>query len=122
MMKITADTNIILRYLLADDPVQTESGRSLIKEAEQVVIPLPVLYEVTWVLARGYKLDSHDIADALQALVASHKVQVMQSAVNAGLSLLRAGGDFADGAIAQEGLTMGADLFATFDRKAAKLL
>lgn len=42
--------------------------------------------------------------------------------VEAGLGLLRAGGDFADGVIAHSGHALGADQFATFDRRAAALL
>jgi predicted nucleic-acid-binding protein len=42
--------------------------------------------------------------------------------VEAGLALLDAGGDFADGVIAHEGRWLGADCFISFDKKAVKLM
>jgi predicted nucleic-acid-binding protein len=42
--------------------------------------------------------------------------------VEAGLAVLEAGGDFADGVIAHEGNWLGADAFVTFDKKAVALL
>ena len=43
-------------------------------------------------------------------------------AVEAGLALLEAGGDFADGVIAYEGNWLGAEVFVSFDKKAVELL
>ena len=43
-------------------------------------------------------------------------------AVEAGLAVLEAGGDFADGLIAYEGKFLGGDTFVSFDRKAVALL
>jgi predicted nucleic-acid-binding protein len=44
-------------------------------------------------------------------------------AAEAGFSaLLDAGGDFADGVIAYEGNSLGADSFVSFDKKAVKLM
>jgi predicted nucleic-acid-binding protein len=42
--------------------------------------------------------------------------------VEAGLALLDAGGDFADGIIAYEGRWLGAEMFVSFDKRAAKLM
>jgi predicted nucleic-acid-binding protein len=121
-MKITADTNIILRCLLDDDPKQTAAARELVQRAEQVAIPLAVLCEVVWTLTKGYKLASDKIADALEWLVDSDKVKTNRGAVDTGLAVLRAGGDFADGVIACEGFSLGGEVFATFDKKAASLI
>lgn len=43
-------------------------------------------------------------------------------AVEAGLSILEAGGDFADGVIAYEGIWLGGETFVSFDKHAVKLL
>ncbi len=43
-------------------------------------------------------------------------------AVEAGLALLEAGGDFADGIMAHEGKWLGGETFVSFDRQAVKLL
>lgn len=42
--------------------------------------------------------------------------------MEAGLAIMEAGGDFADGVIAHQRGTLGGDVFLTFDAKAAKLL
>ena len=49
-------------------------------------------------------------------------VVVNRPAAEAGLALLDAGGDFADGAIAYEGNWLGAETFVSFDKKAVKLI
>ena len=52
----------------------------------------------------------------------SANVVVNRPAAEAGLALLNAGGDFADGVVAYEGSWLGADTFVSFDKKAAKLM
>ena len=52
----------------------------------------------------------------------SANVVVNRPAAEAGLALLEAGGDFADGVIAFEGNWLGADTFVSFDKKAVKLI
>lgn len=121
-MKITADTNVLLRFLLNDDHKQaTTAGKSL-NNASLVAITLPALCEVVWALSQGYKMAATDIAYALEVLLASDNIEVNRGAVDAGLGLLRAGGDFADGVIAFEGLVLGGSVFTSFDKKAVSLL
>ena len=52
----------------------------------------------------------------------SKSVATNRPAIEAGLKLLEKGGDFADGAIAYEGYWLGAEEFASFDKKAVDLL
>jgi predicted nucleic-acid-binding protein len=49
-------------------------------------------------------------------------VETDRPSVEAGLTLLRAGGDFADGVIAFEGRRAGGEIFLTFDKQAARLV
>jgi predicted nucleic-acid-binding protein len=49
-------------------------------------------------------------------------VVVNRPATEAGLAMLEAGGDFADGVIAYEGSWLGADTFISFDKKAVRLI
>ncbi len=58
----------------------------------------------------------------MRLLMSGDNVQMDLPAVEAGLELLEAGGDFADGVIAHEGDWLGADEFVSFDRQAVKLL
>jgi predicted nucleic-acid-binding protein len=45
-----------------------------------------------------------------------------RDAAEAGLAMLDLGGDFADGVMAFEGKWLGAETFATFDKRAAQLI
>lgn len=120
-MKAILDTNVVLRYLLNDDVRQAATARKLVRAAKRLVIPTTVLCEAAWILSRTLKIDKTKVADAIEALVKSPKVEANRAAVTAGVAFLRAGGDFADGAIAREGSDMGGSVFATFDKQAASL-
>jgi hypothetical protein len=69
-----------------------------------------------------YGFQSTDAAAAIRALLATANVQMNRPAVEAGLLVLEAGGDFADGVIAYEGTWLGGEVFASFDKKAIALL
>ena len=115
-MKITADTNILIRAITGDDARQSLIARTLLAEAELVALPLATLCELVWVLARGYREPRAKISEAIRLLLASPNVAVNRPAAEAGLALLNAGGDFADGIIAYEGRWLGADEFVSFDK------
>jgi predicted nucleic-acid-binding protein len=121
-MKITADTNVLVRAITEDHEQQSRVAQAALKKAEVVAISVPALCELVWVLSQGYKIPSSDIAETIRRLINAANATVNRSAVEAGLALLDTGGDFADGVIAYEGNWLGADTFASFDRKAVKLL
>lgn len=121
-MRIAADTNVLLRAFVADDEEQAELAVEALAEAELVAISLQALCEFVWVLSRHYRTKREDIAAALRTLLDTHNVVLNRPAVEAGLSLLDAGGDFADGVIAYEGSWLGAETFVSFDREAVELL
>jgi transposase len=62
------------------------------------------------------------VAAAIRALIAAANVEVNRHAVEIGLSVLAAGGDFADGIIACEGHWRGGETFVSFDKEAVTLL
>jgi predicted nucleic-acid-binding protein len=121
-MRITADTNVLVRAAIMDDPVQSAIAAEALLAAEAVAVTLPSLCEFVWVLARGYRRTVGEVAAAVRALVDSAGVLVDRPAAEAGLAVLERGGDFADGVIAFEGRRAGGDVFTTFDRKAAAIL
>lgn len=121
-MKITADTNVLVRAAVQDDPHQGRQAAKVLQEAELVAVPIPVLCEFVWVLRRGYKTPVSDISAAIQKLMKSAEVVMNRPAVEAGLSTLDNGGDFADGVIAYEGDWLGAEEFVSFDSKAVSIL
>lgn len=121
-MKITADTNVLVRAIAEDHEQQSKVAQTALKRAELVAISIPALCELVWVLSQGYKIPTRDIAEAVRRLINAANVAVNRPAAEAGLALLDVGGDFADGVIAYEGNWLGADTFASFDKKAIKLL
>ncbi len=121
-MKITADTNVLVRAAVADDPDQANLAAEMLRSAEIVAVTLPTLCEFVWVLARGYRLPAEEIIEAIRRLADSTTVRVDQPAVAAGLAVLEAGGDFADGVIAFEGRRLGGVVFTSFDRTAVELI
>ena len=124
-MIVVVDTNVIVRLIVTlDDPQQTEAVIALLERADEIVIPPAALCEAVWVLHSAYKRDRASIAASLREILAMPTVVTDWDVALAGLYMLDGGGDFADGAIQNSGaqLASGASIFATFDRKAAKLL
>jgi predicted nucleic-acid-binding protein len=121
-VRITADTNILVRAVVRDDPAQAAVASDLMRRAELVAVPLAVLCEFVWVLRRGYARSTGEIATAIRHLEDSAVVRVDRSAVEAGLAVLDAGGDFADGVIAFDGRRLGGSVFCSFDREAVELI
>jgi predicted nucleic-acid-binding protein len=121
-VKITADTNILVRAVVLDDAAQTRAAEHELDGAELVALTLPALCEFVWVLSRNYKLPYSDIAAAVRTLLDASNVAADRAAADAGLAMLDHGGDFADGVIADAGKWLGADTFVSFDKQAVKLL
>ena len=121
-MKVTADTNVLVRAAVQDDGKQAAQAAQALREAALVAVPLPVLCEFVWVLRRGYKKSASTISDAIHHLMNASNIVVNRPAVEAGLSVLDAGGDFADGVIAYEGNWLGAVEFISFDREVVSVL
>jgi predicted nucleic-acid-binding protein len=121
-MKITADTNVLVRAITGDHEQQSKLAQAELERADIVAVALPSLCELVWVLSQGYKIASDDIAGAVRTLTSAANVVVNRPAIEAGLALLDAGGDFADGVIAYEGNWLGGETFVSFDKEAVKRL
>ncbi|MBW0167170.1 MAG: type II toxin-antitoxin system VapC family toxin [Vulcanococcus sp.] len=121
-MRVTADTNLLVRVLVQDDLEQARAAMDLLSRAELVAVPLPVLCELVWVLKRVYGFVAADCVAAIEVLLATRAVVTDRPAARAGLRLLAAGGDFADAVIAFSGRRLGGERFVSFDRRAVQLL
>lgn len=121
-MRITADTNVLVRAITSDDVRQSELAQQELLNADSVALPLTALCELVWVLSRGYKASFPEIGEAIRRLINADNVAVNRAAAEAGLTLLDAGGDFADGVIAFEGASLGAETFVSFDKNAVRLI
>ena len=121
-MKVAVDTNILVRAVVRDDPKQAEIAARTLLKAEILVVGVSCLCKFAWVLRRAYGYRPSVIAGAIRELLEAGNVETNRLAVESGLAMLDAGGDFADGAIAYEGRWLGGETFVSFDRKAVEML
>jgi predicted nucleic-acid-binding protein len=121
-MKITADTNILVRAITGDDGRQSKLAQAELAQADAIALALPALCELVWVLSQAYKVPTAEIAEAIRRLMNGANVLVNRPGLEAGLAMLDAGGDFADGVISYEGSWLGAETFVSFDKEATRLL
>lgn len=75
-MKITADTNILVRALTGDDRRQSAIAQAELSGAERIALPLSVLCELSRVLSQGYGINAAGIIEAIGRLIAADNVRV----------------------------------------------
>lgn len=121
-MRIAVDTNVLVRAAVRDNPEQTDVAIREMSRAEMIALALPSLCEFAWVLRTVYGFRPSDIGKAIRTVLAVGNVETNRPAVDAGLAMLDAGGDFADGVIAYEGRWLGGETFVSFDAKAVEML
>ena len=121
-MKVAVDTNVLVRAVVRDDARQARAAVKVLNDAALIAVALPCLCELVGVLLRVYGFQPPEVAAAIRALLAAANVEVNRPAAEAGLAMLEAGGDFADGVIAYEGHWLGGETFVSFDKKAVALL
>lgn len=120
-MKVALDTNLIVRLITDDDARQVDQVEQLLDAADEVFIPIITFCEVVWVLHRAYKMPITKIAAALRSIADIQSVALDRPAFEAGLQMLQAGGDFADGCVMFEAKRAKCDRLATFDQNFAAL-
>lgn len=114
----TVDTNILVRFLVADDPRQAGAARKLIADGD-VFIPTTVVLQTEWVLRAGYEFSPTEIGTGLRSLGGLPGVTFEDPVeVSQALDWLGAGLDFADALHLTK--SVGCTAFVTFDRKLAK--
>ncbi len=121
-MKVTVDTNILVRSLVRDDESQAAAADQILRSASLIAITLPCLCELVWVLTKLYGITREDVVRGIRALLSVKHVAADRPAIEMGLKLFELGGDFADGAIAYQGAALGGQTFVSFDKKAIKLI
>jgi predicted nucleic-acid-binding protein len=121
-VKVAVDTNVLVRAAVRDDPEQTAAATRIMARAEIVAIGVSCLCEFVWVLHSVYGYRALRIAEAIRILLVAENVETNRPVAEAGLAMLEAGGDFADGVIAYEGKWLGAETFVSFDKKAVEML
>jgi predicted nucleic-acid-binding protein len=125
---IGLDTNIIVRYLAQDDPVQSAKATEVIERRLSLANPgfvsVVTMAETVWVLDRAYGLTDREIAAAIERIL---QVEVLvveneQEVFAAMVALKQRRGAFADALIAELGARAGCTHTLTFDKKAVRLL
>ena len=120
---IALDTNVLVRFLTADDKQQAARAKALVQKNEVCWIPVTVLLELAWVLG-GYAWDNGRIARTLRELIGENVINPQHpEAVSRALRWAEAGMAFADAL--HLALSASATEFASFDdalhKKAAAL-
>lgn len=121
------DTNVLLRYLTADDPHQSPRARALIDDSPtgdtQLLITLPVLCELGWLLrSRRYGFSREQISQALERLLASgrFRFQARSEVILAVEAFRRGRADLSDYLIRALSRDEGASDVVTFDQEFAQ--
>lgn len=124
---IGLDTNILVRYLVQDDPAQSRKATDLIErrltENNPGFISVVAMAETAWVLERAYGLPLGAIALAIESIlqVETLIVENEQEVFTATIALKDERGSFADALIGALGAKAGCSQTLTFDKKAARL-
>ena len=117
---IALDTNILVRLLVNDDPMQAEIARDLIKHPDGIFIGKTVLLELEWVLRQVYQVDKKTLMAGLTRLLGLPNATIEGVAqVAQAMKDFSKGMDFADALHLAS--THGEMLTYTFDKKFAKL-
>jgi predicted nucleic-acid-binding protein len=120
------DTNVLVRYLAQDDPVQSARATKLIERDLTPVnagfISTVAMVETVWVLARSYRLDDQEIVAVIERMLQADSLVVdNEQEVFAAMIVLKEGrGSFADALIAALGAAAGCSHTLTFDRLALR--
>jgi predicted nucleic-acid-binding protein len=121
------DTNVLVRWILDDDPRQAARVQQLFEEVSEQQLPLfvpsTVMLELEWVLRSRYKFDKSTVLGAFNALLETQELEFQdEPALERALSLYRqASADFADCLHSGQCGSAGRAPMMTFDETAARL-
>jgi predicted nucleic-acid-binding protein len=124
---IGLDTNVLVRYLTQDDPVQSRRARDILDReltaGEAGFVSIVALVETAWVLERTYNFSDQEIAAAVESMLQADPLVIEneREAFTAMIALKEGRGSFADALIAELGARAGCAYTVTFDQKALRL-
>jgi predicted nucleic-acid-binding protein len=124
---IGLDTNVLVRYLTQDDPVQSAKATELIERRltrrDPGFISIVAMAEAVWVLERAYRLGDAEIATTIERTLQADSLVVEneQEVFSAMIALKEGRGSFADALIGALGARAGCSATVTFDQKALRL-
>ena len=121
------DTNVLVRYLTQDDPVQSRKATEIVERrltAERPgFVSLVTMVETVWVLQSVYGLNDSEVANAVERMLQADALAIQneQQVFTAMVALRRGWGAFADALIGELGAWAGCESTLTFDKKAGRL-
>jgi predicted nucleic-acid-binding protein len=124
---IGLDTNVVVRYLVQDDPIQSARAADLIEhqltEQNPGFLCVVVVAEIAWVLERAYRFPATEITAAIERLLQADVLVVEhEQHVFTAIAALRTDlGSFADALIDALNIQAGCSCTATFDQRALRL-
>ncbi len=124
---IGLDTNVLVRYLVQDDPRQSARAARLLESrctaSEPGFVNRIVLCETVWVLKRAYGYERQVISDVIERLLQTAELEVedAQLAWRALKSYRAQAVGFADALVAEINLRKGCEGTASFDKRANKM-
>ena len=123
---IGLDTNVLVRYLMQDDPSQSAKAAQLIESLTLDApgfIPVVAVLELSWVLTSSYGLTREQFSQALDAILRTKEFVVDRAdQVFRALRIFKAtSADIADCLIERRAAAAGCDRTMTFDMDAAKV-
>ena len=124
---IGLDTNVLVRYLTQDDPVQSAKATELIErritQRDPGFISIVAMAETVWVLERAYRLADEEIATTIERTLQADGLVVEneQEVFTAMIALKEGRGSFADALIGALGAKAGCSATVTFDQKGLRL-
>jgi predicted nucleic-acid-binding protein len=123
---IALDTNVLVRYIVRDDPKQATAATRFIESncsaEDPGILTLIVLCEFAWVLERGYRYKRDQISAVLRKILTAEDLQVERAEVLwQALNAYDDGkADFADYVIGFCGKELKAEATVTFDQSASE--
>ena len=122
---IGLDTNILLRFVLDDDAVQTANARAILDDLapdSPGVVNSVVLAEYAWTLRKGHGYSKSEIVGIIRTMLKSRSYFFPdRDAIFDALALCEDGGmGFADALIGEINRAAGCKVTLTFDKKAGK--
>lgn len=120
------DTNVLIRYLVQDDPQQSAAARRFIEEElspeNKGLVSSIVFCEVIWVLSRAYKQPKEKLLEVIHGILETDvfEVERRECAWRAFYDFEEGKADFSDYYIGEINRVLGADSTVTFDGNAAK--
>lgn len=124
---IGLDTNVLVRYLVQDDPAQTRRANALIDRAaaheSAMFISHVVMCELAWVLGRGYGYARTELAEVIEKILLGRQFEIERKDLvwTALADYKTSRADFADCLIGVTNDLAGCESTLTFDRSAASL-